>query len=80
MDAVDPASVASELDGRAVFLQMATLDEVIPNASTMMLQHISNAPRRDYVGEHAFLVIPVEAACFPGQADMADYLAGILKP
>jgi hypothetical protein len=80
MDAADPASVAGLLDGRKVFLQMATLDEVIPTANTKLLQTIAGAPRRDYVAEHAFLVIPVETACFPGQADLADYLAGKLTP
>lgn len=79
-DAVDPQSVAGKLKGRPVFIQMATLDGIIPNANTEQLQSISGAPRRDYVAEHGFIVIPVEPACLPGQADLGDFLTGKLVP
>jgi dienelactone hydrolase len=79
-DAIDPANVASKLKGRPVFIQMATLDVIIPNANTEQLQALSGAPRRDYVAEHAFIVVPVEPACLPGQADLGDFLTGKLVP
>jgi hypothetical protein len=59
---------------------MATLDAVIPNTNTQQLQTLSGAPRRDYVAEHGFLVIPVEPACLPGQADLGNFLNGSLMP
>jgi hypothetical protein len=59
---------------------MATLDIIIPNANTELLQQVTGAPRRDYVGEHAFLTIPVEPAYFPGTADLASFLSGELQP
>ena len=80
LDAIDPASVAGKLQGRPVFIQMATLDLIIPNANTEHLQTISGAPRRDYVAEHAFIVVPVEPAFLPGQADLGDFLTGKLVP
>jgi pimeloyl-ACP methyl ester carboxylesterase len=86
MDSADPVNFGKTLlhppggAQRGVLLQMATMDEIIPNTYTKLLQQVSGAPRRDYAGEHAFLVIPVEPACFTGQADMADYLAGKLMP
>lgn len=79
-DAIDPESVAGKLKGRPVFIQMATLDFIIPNANTEQLQAISGAPRRDYVAEHGFIVIPVEPACLPAQADLGDFLTGALQP
>lgn len=80
VDAVDPQSVAGNMKGRPVMLQMATLDLIIPNAFTELLSRISGAPKRDYVAEHAFIVIPVEPAFMRGQSDLADYLAGKLVP
>jgi hypothetical protein len=59
---------------------MATLDFVIPNTSTKHLASHAGVPRRDYVAEHAFLVIPVEPAYPAGTSDAADFLAGSLKP
>jgi hypothetical protein len=79
-DAIDPESVAGKLKDRPVFIQMATLDGIIPNANTQQLQSISGAPRRDYVAEHGFIVIPVEPACLPAQADLGDFLTGKLVP
>ncbi len=79
-DAVDPQSTAARLKDRKVFIQMATLDLVIPNPNTEILQTLSGAPRRDYVAEHGFIVIPVEPECLPGQADLGDFLDGSLMP
>ncbi len=79
-DAVDPQSTAYLLQGRKVFIQMATLDAIIPNPNTEILQTLSGAPRRDYVAEHGFIVIPVEPECIPGQADLGDFLDGSLQP
>ncbi len=90
-DAVDPLNVAQyllseQLPGaegppeRAVMIQMATLDFIIPNNSTEYLAEVAKVPRRDYTGEHAFLVIPVEPAYLGGVRDAADFLAGKLDP
>jgi pimeloyl-ACP methyl ester carboxylesterase len=78
MDAVDPHSVAEYLRGREVLLQMATLDFIIPNTYTEKLEALSGAPRRDYIAEHAFLVIPIEPAYLPGTLDMAAFIDGDL--
>ena len=64
---------------RQVLIQMATLDFIIPNANTKLLASLSGARRKDYIAEHAFLVIPVEPAYLPGGRDAADFLAGKLK-
>ncbi|HTJ44224.1 MAG TPA: hypothetical protein VL463_19100 [Kofleriaceae bacterium] len=81
MDAADPQNFGKQLlhpNGqqalRNVLLQMATLDEIIPNPYTKILQQVSGAPRRDYIAEHAFLVIPIEPAYLAGVNDMASFL------
>jgi len=82
MDACDPENFGKALlhppggGTRGVLLQMATLDEIIPNTYTKILQTVSGAPRRDYIAEHAFLVIPIEPAYLPGVDDMAAFLHG----
>jgi pimeloyl-ACP methyl ester carboxylesterase len=82
MDACDPENFGKALlhptggGSRGVLLQMATLDEIIPNAYTKILQAVSGAPRRDYIAEHAFLVIPIEPAYAAGVNDMAAFLNG----
>jgi pimeloyl-ACP methyl ester carboxylesterase len=80
MDAVDPQSVAQLMRGRDVMIQMALLDMIIPNAYTETLARISGAPKRDYVAEHAFIVIPVEPAYLRGSIEMADFLAERFTP
>ncbi len=82
MDSADPQNVAQHLldNGRKVLIQMATLDFIIPNAYTLQLEDISGAPRIDYVGEHAFLAIPLEPAYGPGSADLAAFIDGELEP
>jgi hypothetical protein len=87
MDAVDPLNVARYLTAdalpgeaapaqRSVLVQMATLDFIIPKQSTVALSDTGHVPRKDYVGEHAFLVVPVEPAYMPGNIDAARFLAG----
>jgi hypothetical protein len=76
MDAVDPQHVGKEAGMRALLLQMATLDFIIPNASTLELQAVTGAPRRDYVAEHGFLAIPFEPEYARGVNDMAKFLNG----
>jgi hypothetical protein len=61
-------------------LQMATLDEIIPNANTELLQSVTHAPRRDYVAEHGFLVIPVEPEYWRGTSELAGFLSGDFQP
>jgi pimeloyl-ACP methyl ester carboxylesterase len=87
MDACDPASFAGRLldrpggpGPRRVLLQMATLDFIIPNDYTRVLEELSGAPRRDYLAEHGFLVIPVEPEYLRGSADLAKFLTGELEP
>jgi pimeloyl-ACP methyl ester carboxylesterase len=81
MDAADPASFAGRLGvGRDVMIQMATLDFIIPNAYTEKLAALSGAPRRDYIAEHAFLVVPVEPEYGRGNDEMAEFLAGEWAP
>jgi len=80
MDAVDPLHLGPITGDRALLIQMATLDFIIPNESTMTLQAVTGAPRRDYLGEHAFITIPVEPAYFRGVRDLASFLSGELAP
>lgn len=80
MDAVDPQHLGPQAGARALMIQMATLDFIIPNDNTKILQQVTGAPRRDYVGEHAFITIPVEPAYFGGVRDLANFLSGELTP
>ena len=90
VDGIDPLNVARYLmksplpgqgttNSRQVLVQMATLDFIIPNTFTKQLATLAGARRKDYLAEHAFLVIPVEPAYLPGGRDAADFLAGKLK-
>jgi dienelactone hydrolase len=80
MDAVDPQSVAGGLRGRDAMIQMATLDFIIPNAYTEKLSALSGLPLREYIAEHAFVVIPIEPEYLRGSGEMADFLAGRFTP
>src|SRR5690606_35490515 len=87
MDGCDPQSFAHRLVARPggagprrVLLQMATLDLIIPNAYTEVLEELSGAARRDYVAEHGFLVIPLEPEYWRGTRDLAAFLVGELEP
>jgi hypothetical protein len=81
MDAADPHTVASLIaPGRDVLIQMALLDMIIPNDYTTLLEQLAEVPRRDYLAEHAFLVIPVEPEYLRGTSELADFLAGSLHP
>jgi len=82
VDRVDPQSVAHRFreSDRPVMIQMALADFIIPNTYTQTLERLSGAPRRDYVGEHAFLVIPIEPAYLRGTLEMAGFLAGDFNP
>ena len=81
MDAADPAAFAHRLtEDRDVLVQMATLDFIIPNPNTRLLSDLSGAPRRDYVAEHAFLVVPIEPEYARGNDEMARFLAGEWTP
>jgi pimeloyl-ACP methyl ester carboxylesterase len=81
MDTADPASFARRLTlDRDDLLQMATLDAIIPNDYTKTLETLSGAPRRDYVAEHAFLVIPIEPEYGRGTREMAQFLSGEFRP
>src|SRR5262245_38207375 len=80
MDAVDPMNQASYLRGRDAMIQMATLDFIIPNPYTLTLQDLSGLPRRDYVAEHAFIVVPVEPEYLRGLSELARFLEGSFQP
>jgi hypothetical protein len=80
VDAVDPQNLGARTGDRDLLLQMATLDFIIPNAYTQTLEAVTGAPRRDYIAEHGFLVIPVEPEYLRGTSDLARFLAGELVP
>jgi len=80
MDRVDPMHYGDVIGNRALMLQMATLDMIIPNDNTKVLEAVTKAPRRDYVAEHAFLTIPIEPEYLPGTHDLANFLSGELQP
>jgi dienelactone hydrolase len=80
MDAVDPINQASYLRGRDAMIQMATLDFIIPNPYTLTLQDLSGLPRRDYIAEHAFIVVPVEPEYGRGLSELARFLEGSFAP
>jgi hypothetical protein len=76
MDAVDPQHLGDITGNRSLLIQMATLDFIIPNDNTKILESVTHAPRRDYIAEHGFLTIPVEPEYFRGVRDLAKFLAG----
>lgn len=82
MDSVDPQHLGPSMmaSNRAVLLQMATLDMIIPNDNTKVLEAVTHAPRRDYIAEHAFLTIPIEPEFLRGSRDLASFLSGELQP
>lgn len=80
MDAVDPQHIGPITGNRALMLQMATLDMIIPNDNTKVLEAVTGAPRRDYIAEHAFLTIPIEPEYLRGTRDLANFLSGELTP
>ena len=61
---------------RALLLQMATLDFIIPNDSRRCSRQVTGAPRRDYVAEHGFITIPIEPEYLRGVRDLAKFLNG----
>jgi dienelactone hydrolase len=80
MDKVDPQHFGEIIGNRALMLQMATLDMIIPNDNTKVLEQVTKAPRRDYIAEHAFLTIPIEPEYLRGTRDLANFLSGELVP
>jgi hypothetical protein len=80
VDAVDPQNVAAKTGDRALFIQMATLDFIIPNWTTQLLERLTKAPHHDYIAEHAFLVVPIEPEFGRGGSELAAFLAGELQP
>jgi dienelactone hydrolase len=80
VDAVDPQNLGESIGARDLMIQMATLDFIIPNDYTRTLERVTGAPRRDYIAEHAFLVIPVEPEFGRGGREMSAFLAGELNP
>jgi hypothetical protein len=76
MDAIDPQHLGAEAGARDLLIQMATLDFIIPNSSTLELQDVTGAQRRDYFAEHGFIAIPFEPEYLRGCNDMAKFLNG----
>jgi hypothetical protein len=76
MDAVDPQHLGPATGARELLIQMATLDFIIPNSSTLELEAVTGAQRRDYLAEHGFIVIPIEPEYFRGCNDLAKFLNG----
>jgi dienelactone hydrolase len=79
MDMVDPQSFG-RYQKTATLIQMATLDGIIPNSSTKILEEVTGAKRRDYIAEHGFLAIPIELEYGRGTQDLAKWLAGEVLP
>jgi dienelactone hydrolase len=79
-DAVDPQNLAAATGARALFIQKATLDVIIPNWTTELLEAGTGARHRDYLAEHAFLVVPIEPEFGRGQSELAGFLAGQFAP
>jgi pimeloyl-ACP methyl ester carboxylesterase len=80
MDRVDPQHYGDKIAKTPLMLQMATLDFIIPNDNTKVLEQVTKAPRRDYIAEHAFLTIPIEPEFLRGVNDLANFLSGELAP
>jgi dienelactone hydrolase len=81
MDATDPMNVAPLMQqGRSVMIQMATLDNIIPNKYTQELAALTGVPKRDYVAEHAFIVVPIEPEYGRGLSELSGFLAGSFAP
>jgi hypothetical protein len=93
LDGVDPANFAPFLIHRSIdsgepfdpasremIIQMATLDAIVPNSATELLERLSGVTRHDYIAEHAFLCIPIEPAYGPGTRDAAALLADGVLP
>ncbi len=80
MDVIDPQHLGHEAGARALLIQMATLDFIIPNTSTKELQDVTGAARRDYIAEHGFIALPFEPEYFRGCSDLAKFLNGEALP
>ena len=80
MDAIDPQHLGTEAGARALLIQMATLDFIIPNSSTKELETVTGAQRRDYIAEHGFIAIPFEPEYLRGCNDMAKFLNAEMLP
>ncbi len=80
VDAVDPQNVAAATGDRALFIQMAINDGIIPNWTTKLLEGLTHAGYHDYNGSHAFLVIPLEFEFGRGGRELSEFLAGELQP
>jgi len=76
LDAVDPQHLGPTIADRRLLIQMALGDFIIPNANTRLLEAVTGARRKDYLGEHGFIVIPIEPAYWTGSVDLADWLNG----
>jgi pimeloyl-ACP methyl ester carboxylesterase len=76
MDKVDPQHLGEITGNRALLVQMALLDFIIPNTNTKTLEQVTKAVRRDYLAEHGFLTIPFEPEYLRGVRDLAKFLNG----
>lgn len=79
LEYVDPATGAKAVAGpKALRLQMAIGDTVVPNTSTKRLLEATgvDAQRdfREFLGTHGFLADPVEINCYVGQDDLVTFL------
>ncbi|MEW6434673.1 MAG: Ig-like domain-containing protein [Myxococcota bacterium] len=79
LEYVDPASGAKAVAGpKALRLQMAIGDTVVPNSSTRRLLEATGVdPQRDFrefIGTHGFLADPVEINCYVGQDDLVTFM------
>jgi hypothetical protein len=80
VDPVDPQTTAERSKQRALLLQRARQDSIIPDWSAQRLADLTMAPLRDYDGDHLFLVLPIEDDFERGGRELARFLAGDLLP
>lgn len=79
LEYVDPATGAAAVAGpKALRLQMAIGDTVVPNTSTKRLLDATGVdPQRDFrqfIGTHGFLADPAEINCYLGQDDLVTFM------
>lgn len=76
---VDPATKqALTARAKALRLQMAIGDSVVPNSATRRLLKATGVDEqrdfREFIGTHGFLADPVEPSCYIGQDDMVRFM------
>lgn len=79
LEYLDPMTGQAAVAGpKALRLQMAKGDTVVPNSSTRRLLHATGVDEardfREFIGTHGFLADPVEINCYVGQDDLVSFM------